>query len=500
MIAMLMVFGLVAGGLFAAAAALLEPVLLRWRRPARWLWLTAMLGSVYVLVGAVAFAPAPDERMRASQPTVAVPWMSAPPEDASAAQSIAARRAESRYALSLFSQRGLLSGERFAARRVEAAMYDRLLVVLWVVSSITLAFWLAALTFATRRALSGSQMGGPLPGTHDVIITADVGPAAMGTLRTRILLPQWVLDLEPSLRALVVQHEREHLRARDPLLLVLAMALLVLVPWMVPLWWTARRLRWAIEYDCDARVLQSYPDVRRYGSLLMLVSAQRRTSSASLPYLAHMVFMSTGSAAAALRHRILVMTQPRHTKQPIRTLISLAAAATISFAALSLPVPSREINAQTVPPAASPSTSPTRGPQRTPTDAVIAYRYAADARGPAHGPRPLIYLLQRTNLMQDPHAGFTTIHVTSKSGKPTTVALYSERSATDRTSKADTTRYRTPFSLLRISDTPVLHIRSLAGDTILISSPTAIAPVWASKIAGVHFVLWGVDNLGVVQR
>ena len=31
----------------------------------------------------------------------------------------------------------------------------------------------------------------------------------------------------------------------------------VLMPWNLPLWWQWRRLRFAIEVDCDARVLAS---------------------------------------------------------------------------------------------------------------------------------------------------------------------------------------------------------------------------------------------------
>jgi hypothetical protein len=56
---------------------------------------------------------------------------------------------------------------------------------------------------------------------------------------------------------------------------------LVALPWNLPLWLMARRLRRAIELDCDARVLARYPDVQRYGRVLLAV-AQRRGLGAAL--------------------------------------------------------------------------------------------------------------------------------------------------------------------------------------------------------------------------
>ena len=488
MIATFMVFGLVVGALFAAAGALLEPVLLRWRCRVRWLWLAMMFGTVYILVTAAISAPTGSDRITAGTPSLAFPAVSN-------SRSISKTAALSPTTL---EPRVVWTGARLARLRANAATYDRPLLLLWIASSVVLALWLAAVTLATTHSFDGTRRSHALSGTDDVIITTDVGPAAIGALRRRILLPRWVLELEPGLRALVMQHEREHLLARDPLLLLTAMTLIVLLPWQLPLWWMARRLRSAIEYDCDARVLYTEPDVQRYASLLVLVSAHRHPSRTTVPLLAHMVFMSTASARAALRLRILVMTQPRRATRPVSSLASVAAAASIALVAMSLPTPSLHMHAQSVPPAASPQT----GTLRTPTDSVIEFRYVVGAYTMIHenGLKSFMYLLQKTDLISDPHAGFTTIRVTSKSGRPTTVAMFVERTATERTFKMDTSRVRTPFSLVRDRDTPLLHIRSVNGDTILITSPAAVAPVWASKSSGLHFVLWGVNSLGVVQR
>jgi TonB family protein len=95
----------------------------------------------------------------------------------------------------------------------------------------------------------------------------------------RVVLPEWLLLLDPSLRALVLRHEEEHRRARDPFVVVGAAILVALVPWNVALWWQRRRLRLAIEVDCDGRVLSVHPRTEHYG-LLLLAIAQRQSQSA----------------------------------------------------------------------------------------------------------------------------------------------------------------------------------------------------------------------------
>ena len=53
---------------------------------------------------------------------------------------------------------------------------------------------------------------------------------------------------------------------------------LVCTPWNVPLWWQFRRLRYAIEVDCDASVLRSGGDARQYGETLLAVGQRQATS------------------------------------------------------------------------------------------------------------------------------------------------------------------------------------------------------------------------------
>ena len=108
-----------------------------------------------------------------------------------------------------------------------------------------------------------------------VYVTEDVGPAVVGLLRPRIVVPRWVTMALPTHQAAVIAHEQSHLEARDPQLFTLALALLVFMPWNLPLWWQLRRLRYAIEVDCDARVLEGGIDPAHYGETLIAVGERQ---------------------------------------------------------------------------------------------------------------------------------------------------------------------------------------------------------------------------------
>src|SRR5207247_28764 len=66
-----------------------------------------------------------------------------------------------------------------------------------------------------------------------------------------------------------------HIRARDPWLLAGGAAVLLLTPWNPLVWWQVRRLRLAVEMDCDARVLARDGDAPAYGELLLRVGQRR---------------------------------------------------------------------------------------------------------------------------------------------------------------------------------------------------------------------------------
>ena len=87
-------------------------------------------------------------------------------------------------------------------------------------------------------------------------------------------MPTWLKQSPPAQQAFVLAHETSHIEAYDPQLLTAALALVVLMPWNVPLWWQLKRLRKAVEIDCDARVLRAGHDATRYGETLLAIGLE----------------------------------------------------------------------------------------------------------------------------------------------------------------------------------------------------------------------------------
>jgi len=166
-----------------------------------------------------------------------------------------------------------------------------------------------------------------------VWLAAGTGPAVIGALRPTIVVPEWSLALPPDQRALMLEHERQHVRARDPLLLQASALVGVLMPWNLVAWWLVRRLRLAIELDCDARVLAAGRDSRAYGNLLIDV-CERRLRSGVL--LAPALFERTSS----LTRRILAMHP--HRPRFIRARVTLGFAAALALVVLACDMPSPE--------------------------------------------------------------------------------------------------------------------------------------------------------------
>ena len=108
-----------------------------------------------------------------------------------------------------------------------------------------------------------------------VYLSTDVGPAVVGLLRPRIVLPVWLLDSPREQQAAVMAHEKSHIDAHDPALLTAALCLIALMPWNLPIWWQLRRLRCAIEVDCDGRVLQAGHKLAVYGETLIAVGERQ---------------------------------------------------------------------------------------------------------------------------------------------------------------------------------------------------------------------------------
>ncbi len=153
---------------------------------------------------------------------------------------------------------------------------DGILLPVWVLLSCGLVLWalIGTADLVRRRRFweRGTLLG------RSVLWAPNAGPAVIGLLRPRVVLPAWVRGVERSRQKLILAHEEEHLEARDAVLRFFMAVLLIAFPWNPALWFHYRRLCLAIELDCDQRVMQRLPHRRwLYGDLLFRVGAHVRS-------------------------------------------------------------------------------------------------------------------------------------------------------------------------------------------------------------------------------
>jgi bla regulator protein BlaR1 len=159
-----------------------------------------------------------------------------------------------------------------------------------------------------------------------VYVADHVGPAVVGLLRPRIVVPAWLLQAPAPQQSVVIAHEQSHLEAGDPRLLTIALSLLVLMPWNLPLWWQLRRLRRALEVDCDSRVLRGGVDPKSYGETLVDVGARQSG------YVGSVAAMS--ESRSFLEQRIkLIMSTPARRWQFLGAALGLLSLALFAVAA-----------------------------------------------------------------------------------------------------------------------------------------------------------------------
>ncbi len=221
---------------------------------------------------------------------------------------------------------------------------DRTIGALWLIAS---AVSLLTLLSALRR-LDRQRREWPLATMYGerVRVTTAHGPAVYGVLRPEIVLPNALLARPSNEQQLVLAHEAEHRRARDPLLLSAAALAAALIPWHPIAWWLASRLRSAIELDCDARVLRRGASPRQYGELLIALSEALPSRRNSLHALALL------DSPRLLEERLLAMTAPASRRVPLAIGSLLLGGAAVVVAACNTDVPSaarvRDADATTV--------------------------------------------------------------------------------------------------------------------------------------------------------
>ena len=156
---------------------------------------------------------------------------------------------------------------------------------------------------------------------RSVLVAENVGPAVTGLWPSKVVIPAWALTLTERQQRLMLAHEEEHVRSGDLWVLAAGTAAVTVAPWNLALWWLLRRLRHAVEMDCDARVLRAGHNPLAYGELLLRVGQRR----AHLPFA---VAMSEPRSLLELRIRRLSARLPR------RRWLSVTAATFVSAATI----------------------------------------------------------------------------------------------------------------------------------------------------------------------
>lgn len=294
------VYALALSLLFGAAAFATERAARLWHLSTRWIWAGAMAASVLLPLAVLNTPPA----------------LPAPVPVAAQIQ-----RPVSAYA----ADAGKIASRWVAAKTAPAtAQAGSWLKPAWMALSATMLVALvlsAVMLAARRRGWSTARVAGV-----DVLMARDAGPAVVGLLRPRIVLPEWLTEAPASEQALVLAHEQSHIAARDPQLLGLALLMLVAMPWNLPLWWQLRRMRHAIEVDCDARVLAAGHDPQQYGAALIDVGARHSGLMGSA--------LAMAESRSFLEQRIRIMVQrPGRWRKPAGVALAALAFGTAAIAA-----------------------------------------------------------------------------------------------------------------------------------------------------------------------
>ena len=205
----------------------------------------------------------------------------------------------------------------------------------WLAGCLLMLAWGAASALRLRRLLHAKGAAESRSAVVDgvtVTLTDALGPATTGLWRPRVLLPKWALALPADRRRYVVRHEDEHRRSRDAALVALASVLVALMPWNLALWWHLRRLRLAVEMDCDRRVVAALGDATSYGELLLDVAE----ASSRGPRLQPALLGESG-----MLERRLVALVGAGRRGVVEWIVAPVAAITLVAVVLSVPHPER---------------------------------------------------------------------------------------------------------------------------------------------------------------
>jgi macrolide-specific efflux system membrane fusion protein len=221
---------------------------------------------------------------------------------------------------------------------------DRLLITMWMATSAVLALYLLGANLLLRRRMQGWHNA--TVQDQQVLVSEVTGPALLGAFSPRIVVPRWLLLQPHRTQALILQHEQQHVLARDALLIMAGLVAIVAVPWNLPLWWQWRRMRQAIELDCDARVLGAGAEANAYAEVLLAITQRSTRVPAGA--------LAMSEPVHALERRIANLLPDAIRYSRLQTIAVLLLAAGGAGAALALEAPALPGRAA-APPTAAPA-------------------------------------------------------------------------------------------------------------------------------------------------
>ena len=242
-----MVYAALVGGIVAVGGWALERLAASAGWPRRFAWLAAL--TLAVAVPLTGRTPAPIAPPVQEAATAVVSLVTGAPV------------ADGRRVATALPVPGVANSGRIAALAWGTASLTALVVLGCV---------LLVVAWRQRRWERTRVAGAP------VYVSRRFGPALVGVARAKVVVPAWVSELEPGARDAIIRHEEEHARARDHLALLYGGLAVAVFPWSPAIWWMCRRLRAAVEMDCDERVLASGIGVADYGTVLLNAGTRSR--------------------------------------------------------------------------------------------------------------------------------------------------------------------------------------------------------------------------------
>ncbi len=216
---------------------------------------------------------------------------------------------------------------------------DSQLIAIWGITSTAFVLILLGSYIRLRQRAAGWRRATVLG--QEVLVSETAGPALLGVLQPRIVVPRWVLQQPAETQSLILEHEQQHIRAGDPLTIVAGLVVIAAAPWNLPLWWQWHRMRLAIEVDCDRRVVRAGAEPRHYAEVLLKVTQ----CTGRMPVGA----LAMSEPVSALERRILNILPETVRFVTARALVALGLTAASIGGAFALEAPSLPARVNQVP-------------------------------------------------------------------------------------------------------------------------------------------------------